>query len=519
MTGSCGARLVGVEPLERISLIENHDEAYRIWRDAGRAKRTLLHIDAHHDMWWVSDEQIVTIDNFICPPLKQDLLQEVFWIVPDGTFQDAKSRKSVLQHLKRILREYAGASNAVFEDCRITASVLGKKLTICTFRFLPALHDAVLLDIDVDFLVIPRVSYAEQDRHSPLPWCWPSDLVDRLRTAGVRSDMVTVACSVEGGYTPLQWKYLGEELVVRMKEPLSAGSDMAGMCHMRIGAEAEQRGQTVTAESEYRRAHELLPRSAAAPYRLARLLVRLGRVEEGRQLYRRAIGLDRSYKGPYSSSGFHSYFSDELSAAEQEFQALSTLDPTDAYPELGLGLLACRRRQWREAERHLTTALALDSCLPDAQRVLGDVLAKLGRTSEAILACEQALKLGLAHHKSLQSPILTYATGGALCDPWHLETHARLAGLYARQGATQKGIDGLRISIAGGWGGARLRLQLARLYWKQGKRRDLAAQCWQAIKIVLGNVYFKGKRGLQCAVRLSERSWIFRSSSRGKWNA
>jgi tetratricopeptide (TPR) repeat protein len=503
-----------VEPLERVFLIESHDEAYYIWRDAGVTERTLVHIDAHHDMWWVRDGQTVAIDNFICPALKQDLLREVFWIVPDAALQGPKNRKSILQHMKRIQREYGGASNLLFEDYRITASILGKKLTICTFPFLAPLHDAVLLDIDVDYLVIPRVAYAERDRHSLLPWCWPSDLVDRLRAAGVRSDMVTVACSVEGGYTPLKWKYLGEELVLRMKQPLGAGSDLAGMRHMRIAAEAEQEGHAVQAEAEYRQAQKLLPKAAAAPYRLARLLASLGTIEEGRLLYKEAIGLDGSYKGPYSSTGFHCYFSDDLTGAEQEFQALSRLDPTDAYSRLGLGLLACKRGHWKEAERHLTAALALDDRLPDAQRVLGDVLAKLGRTSEAILACEQALKLGLAHHKSLQSPILTYATGQALCGPWHFAMHARLAELYAQQGATQKAIDGFRISIAGGSDSANYRLQLALLYWKQGKRCDTAVQCWRAIKLALWNTYFRGKKNLQLTVRLSERSWLFRHSSR-----
>jgi tetratricopeptide (TPR) repeat protein len=359
------------------------------------------------------------------------------------------------------------------------------------------------LDIDVDYLVIPSVSYAKRDRHGLLPWCWPSDLVRKLDNASIRSDMVTIAYSVEGGYTPLQLKYLGEEIGLRMKAPLGISSNLAGMGHMRMGAEAEHQAETIIAETEYRRAQELLPNSAAAPYRLARLLVSLGKIEEGRQFYKRAVELDESYKGPYSSSGFHFYLSGEFPVAEKEFQDLSILDPTDAHSKLGLGLLAQKRRQWRLAEQHLRTALALDRSLLDAQRALGDVLAEVGRTSDAILSYEQALKLGLAFHKSLDGPILTYATGGALSDPWHFATHARLAGLYARHGATQKAIDGLRISIAGGWDSATVRLQLARLYWQQGKWLDIAAHCWQAIKIVSMDICFKGMRRIQQMVELS----------------
>jgi tetratricopeptide (TPR) repeat protein len=497
---TCSAPQIGVETPDRVFLIENHDEAYYVWRDAGARKRTLVHVDAHHDMWWTDDDTAITIANFICPALKQDMLQEVFWVVPDATFQDAKGRKPVLQHLKWIRKRYPGTSSIFVERQRITAVVLEKKLTICPLRFLPALHEPVLLDIDVDYLVIPRVSYGKPDNHSFLPWCWPNEFVKRLHDAGIRSDLVTVVYSVEGGYTPLQWKYLGLELVLRLKEPPDAGSDVAGMNCIRQGAEAEQRGQIGIAESKYRQAQELLPRSAAAPYRLARLLVRLGRVEEGRRFYAQAVGLEQSYRSAYSSSGLHCYWRGDLAAAEREFRESLTLDPSDAYSELGLGLVAQKRKRWREAEQHLTTALTLDNCLLDAWRALGDVLAKLGRTREAILACEQALKLGLMGHKSLEGPILTHARNELLLDPWHCETHSRLARLYAQEGAMVKALNALRISIAGGLDNARLRLQLARLYWRQGQRGNFAIQTWQAMKMVPGNVWASCRRNLQRAV-------------------
>ena len=190
---------------------------------------------------------------------------------------------------------------------------------------------------------------------------------------------------------------------------------------------------------------------------------------------------------------------------------MSRLDPSNGYAELGLGLLAQKRKRWREAEQHLKTALARDNSLLDAQRALGDVLAKLGRTSEAILACEQTLNLGLTGRKPLAGPILTYPnpTGRALFEPWHFATHARLAALHAQEGDTQKAIGGLRFSIAAGVDSVGLRLQLARLYWQQGQWRELAAQCRHAIKLVSQGTYFSGRRHLQHALQVAERFWTF----------
>src|SRR5439155_17312064 len=61
---------VGRDPIDLVYLIENHDEAYHIWSEAGLRHRILVHIDAHHDMWWIDDTGSLTIASYICPALK-----------------------------------------------------------------------------------------------------------------------------------------------------------------------------------------------------------------------------------------------------------------------------------------------------------------------------------------------------------------------------------------------------------------------------------------------------------------
>jgi len=481
-TGERQPSPVGTDPARHVFSIENHDAAYYIWRDAGVKQRVLVHVDAHHDMWWIEDKVVITIANFICPALKEGLLREVFWVVPDATFKSAQSKKPVLKHLRAILQGYPGASAPVIEEHRITASVLGKRLSICALRGLPAMSESVLLDIDIDYLVIPRVAtYGEADRHSLLPWRWPGELLAQLR--GIPSDLVTVVYSVEGGYTPLQWKYLGDELVLRLKLPGEGGSALEGMDRIREAAEAEVRGETAVAEEKYRQALDLLPDSAAAPYRLARLLIRQGRLEEGRRLYRQAVAQDGSYKGAYSNAGFHHYWRQEFGAAEREFRDTLALDSEDAYSHYGLGILAKKRRRWNEAEQHFRAALALDGCLVDAQRAWGDVLVKQGKKREALAAYERTLKLGLMGHKPLSGPILTHAPDHGLLDPWHCDTHARLAALYEWNGGATKAVNALRIAIAGGLGSAAIHLRLSRLYARQRQWRKSAGEIWQAMKI------------------------------------
>ena len=82
-------------PSRAVHCIENHDEAYSLWRERGFRRRILIHIDAHHDMWWTSDSTSITIANFICQALQEQIVRELYWVVPDATWQTNGGRAAV----------------------------------------------------------------------------------------------------------------------------------------------------------------------------------------------------------------------------------------------------------------------------------------------------------------------------------------------------------------------------------------------------------------------------------------
>lgn len=476
---------VGLDSFDLVFTMENHDDAYRIWRDAGVKQKILIHIDAHHDMWWVTDGNSITIANFICQALKDDIIREIYWVVPDPTWETSRSRRPVLRHVRGIAKSYPGVRHSIQVDTnQISTVVLGKPIRVCSLASLPRFDEDVLLDIDSDFLTIPRVSYQENDEHGALPWCWPEELLARLCAQQVCSDLVTIAYSVEGGYTPLKWKYLGDELAFRLRRPDHCGDAIRGMRLIREAALAAYHGDLATAEEKYHEASNLFPNLPALYYHLAHLYVEMGRIGDGQESYRRALALDPSYRTAYNSVGLYYHSDGRLQAAEREYRRTLTLDPQDAYAHLGLGRLAVQRRRWNEAEALLRKSLALDEHLIDAYRTLGDVLVKQGRCEEAIRAYEQSLKLALAGYKPLGGPIATCTNGDRLVDSNHCRIHARLGRLYGLRGATTDAISGYRISIAGGHDGVLLRSRLAILLLKQNQWQRAAQETWQALKVV-----------------------------------
>jgi tetratricopeptide (TPR) repeat protein len=460
--------------------MEHHDQALHEWRRAGVGRRTLVHVDAHHDMWWVEPDAPVTIANFICAALREDLAGDVFWVVPDATLGSRACRAAVRTFLQKIAGSYPRPRAPIVEGpSSLRVGVLGRRVTACALASVPRFDDPVLLDIDTDYLVIPEVTYGATDRHGASPWCWPEDLVRCLADRGIESACTTIAYSVEGGFTPLEWKYLGDEVAARLGN--RERSSLPAYASLRRAAEAGLRGERAAEERALTQSAEQGGAGAAPWFRLARLLASVGRVPEAREAYRRALDLDPSYRTPYAGRGFVHLGDGQLLHARTEFERLLVLDETNAFAWLGLGQLLARRGAWAGAEEALRVALDADETLLDGHRELGRVLTAQGRTRAAIAAYERSLALALRGSRPVTGPFLTVSGRPRVLDPDHSKTHAALARLYHRSGATARATQGFEMSIAGGYDGAALRSRLAGLYLHQRAVGRAVAQIGRAV--------------------------------------
>ncbi|MFI5329493.1 MAG: tetratricopeptide repeat protein [Desulfobaccales bacterium] len=464
--------------------MENHDEAYRVWREAGVHEKILVHIDAHDDLVWNPDQGSINIANFICPALKEGMIREVFWVVPDRTWEDAASRKSLVRRLHKLLAKYPGKPHPLkVERDLIAGAILGRPLRVCTLQSLPLISEKVLLDIDVDYLVIPKACHSS-DQYQGLPWCWPDALAAGLKARGIQAELVTIAYSVEGGYTPLQWKYLGDEMARRLDGVQDHEPFLRGMALLREGAQAEAGGNLTQAAQTYLQAREFLPDNPALDFRLANAYADMGRPTDAQECHRRARELDPAYGTAYGSGGIWYYWDRRYPEAEQEHRRTLILNPADAYAHFGLGQLAVRRKRWQEAEVWLGQSLELDDHLVDAWRTLGKVLAKRGRGPEAIEAYERSLHLSLRGYLPIGAPIFSHNDRGLLLDPDHFQVHTILGSLYALQGKIDAAIISLRMGIAAGDNGCMVRVSLARLYLKKRQWNEVGPELWAGIKVI-----------------------------------
>ena len=449
--------------------MEQHDAAWLAWRRAGFTRRTLVHLDAHHDAWWVDDLADISIANFISPAIAQGVVHEVFWVVPDPAWQARGGRRALARILARVARGYPTASRVRVGSDVVSVDLMGRRLIAGPLAHLPRLDDPVLLDIDVDYLLIPRFSTARRDRHAPVPWCWPDQLVVRLAAAGLRTDCVTIAYSVDGGYTPLRWKYLGDELRARLATP--AGST-AGWDLMKRAALAED---DRAADATLEEAGAKLPGSAAPHFARASLAA-LHHPERAPKHYATAVALDAAYRTPYVDQGFPALWDGDLPDAERAFRKVLLLDHHDPFASLGMGLVALARSDWAEATRWLAAAAADPGCEVDARRGLARAHRAAGRLREAIAEYEQSLLLTLKGHTPISRPISTQHDAERPDDPDHALVHERLAECYAALGRFDRAVSGYLMAIVGGRRGPRT---LGRLAWCQARSGQLfVAAAW-----------------------------------------
>lgn len=456
-------------------LIENHDEAYHLWRRAGFENRSLVHVDAHHDMWWLDDAGSLTIANYVCQAIKEGIVNEVAWVVPTASWATPSSRRVLRQHLSRLAGEYGTGRAAVKAGRRRLSARLGKTLvTVCALDTIPSLAGPVLLDIDADFMTLPVVSIGQDGRPGDRPWIWPDAVAEALRKYGWVPEFVTIAYSVEGGYTPIAWKWLADALAAELQPGDVSDSQRAGYAALRtaLGQNASSAASVI---GDLTVAARHLPRLAAPQFNLALRHLGNGSIEEARRFFDRAAERDPACRGPFGSRGFSCLKDGHDGEAAREFERLGALDPGNAFVELGMARIAIGKRRWRAAEAHLKRSLHASPRLVDAHRHLGDVLIRLGRSEDAAPAYARALKLALEGERSLEELASTNTASRAVRHGHHGYLHAALARIDAKAGRIPAAIAGLRMAMAAGDGRASVSGALARLLEKTARAKQKKA--------------------------------------------
>jgi len=322
-----------------ICMVEDHDEAYHAWKKAGFENRILLHFDAHIDFAWIAptpdtlleqprladvfstlhrtpfwrlseqtEEERTHLGNYIHQAIRANIVREFIWVYPEDPDQAEQARavRSTLESLAAVAPQlfqlFRPADTGCFEG-----RIYGKRFLAIPYSAfsMQAFEEAVLLDIDLDFFIIRSLysrHYPYADLRTPSFWLSPAEFVARLHASGLRYEFVTLAYSVEEGYTPLRLKFLGMELAQRLVRLLSAEEESRFEALRGLFSPIPKRDP----ESAVRRLEELIedhPNDAALRFNLAMLLLERNDIPRAADQYRKAIEDDPTYRTRYNHPG------------------------------------------------------------------------------------------------------------------------------------------------------------------------------------------------------------------------
>jgi tetratricopeptide repeat protein len=375
-----------------VELFDLHDEAYYIWRDRGVRGAVLVHVDSHADAAPADPSRPPDIGNYVRAAVTAGIVSNVFWVVPDTMWHDPPRRALV----DRVLAE-AGA-------LPIEAGPL---------EALPVFEQAVLLDVDIDFFFITGHDEDATQVRRAEPWCAAADLGGVLNTRCRRRLVTTIATSLTGCFTPMEWQHLGAEMAAVLE---GAAVDPA-----------------VTAAARF--------------YREALRLQAGGDVATARAAFARAVEGDATYRHPFRTSGHVYRQLGRVEAARVCFQSSLALDPADPWARLGLAMLAGRSGLAQEA----LAALPVDVPTPGALewwRTRAVALTQLGDLPPAIEAYTRVLSLAAAGAVPLRLRMCN--RDRRLVDPRHWRDHAAIGSLLRRAGDAAGGAAHERIARAAG---------------------------------------------------------------------
>lgn len=199
-----------------ISLIENHDKAYHIWKKNKLSQTTLVHFDAHIDLKKTNGNEI-NIGNYIYPSIRNSIINKFYWIIPGNRDN----------FYRNFLKIYKIINNFKNQGCLISEIICfpygfqflfhGVPIYIYTLDSFPEIRDDCLIDIDTDFFVIENINNAKNTDCIAKRKCWIdiAEFVNIVKNKIKSVKYYTIAYSVNGGFTPLKYKTIGDELAIK----------------------------------------------------------------------------------------------------------------------------------------------------------------------------------------------------------------------------------------------------------------------------------------------------------------
>jgi len=301
--------------------MEDHHHALDEWRKRHFKKCTLLHFDPHIDYQKTSVED-VNIANFLYLALNERIVSEIYWVIPGTNDQLLKD----ILYLKKMLPPNPNLIH--YNRNMMHVLLYSVHLYVTTIENLPLFTKPILLDVDVDFFVTKRLKQADPlvEIGTRTPWIRPKKLASLIRERVKYTLFTTIAYSVNGGYTPLCYKSLGDQFA------LSLGYDDESV-RKRITA-GQYFSKYITARNK-------------------------NHMKSAKAFYMYAVALNPTYLVPDNTYGMLYLRTKNIIKAQNEFLMMLKVNKSDIYSLIGMGIVCLYRNNVTLSMQYFSKVLSI----------------------------------------------------------------------------------------------------------------------------------------------------------------
>jgi len=411
--------LVG-EGFAKPLLVEDHSEALCHWYKQGIRGATLVHVDDHDDCYsslvrietdpadlrqalerqgcedllprtgfQVRQDSFYSVADFLSPAWQLGVVAEVWWVVAAAKPVDA-------EWLEDFRRRMGHRYPAEFlEGLRLEGGIVkgqlkGMPVHITGLMQLPAFDKPLLLDIDVDYFIGLYRNPLEREMLSLV-----GDFFAALYRVPRQFELVTIAASVNGGYTPVRFRYLADWM-------LAAFDDFDRL--RRDGPQRAWRLQAAVEKTDYLldrkealrlnvELEKLLPDSGLTAYNRAWMAAGQGRADEALKWQSLAGKRDERYLLGYLELAQKFSSMKRVEEFERLLRAGLRQAPEEVAFTMELGSSLIDRQRYREAQEVFEAGIRANPGVAIPHAGLAFALQHRGQNVEARAAMAEFRRL------------------------------------------------------------------------------------------------------------------------------
>lgn len=425
--------------MNSIYLIEDHNKALDIWRQRRAKGIDLVHLDAHIDFDFhlagpvkkvVSEAKSIkdlkqkleyslsflhyekdfdkqtNIGNYIHPAINEDIVKNFYWVVPGSLKEFKDSEKIIRNILTGISKRYNKEAILDYNQGIISIHCSGRNFGVCCLDNMPTFTQDSLLDIDTDFFIIDSIKNSDNIKNigKRRPWILPSDLARILKEKVKRPEIITIAYSVNGGWTPIKYKFFADELAYYFR-PIKFKRRIHRNC---AAAKYFDFFQKTGRKEYYWKAIRLNPTYRHADNNYGPLYLAMRRFALARKEFMKILRVDKNNPAALSGLGQIALGEKEFLKAKRYFYStLQSLNNSKLFSKTrkeclsGLGKAEFYLKNFKKAKKLLLSYRNISRLEPESYYTLGCIYEREKRFSKAASLYRDAIRLGIGRIEPL----------------------------------------------------------------------------------------------------------------------